>query len=311
MLLNEEKLDDIIPNCLNVNYNYYYIIPKKQTNKYFDSALINFYNNKEKTCSLILFQFTKNKEEENIYTKEEYKIEAVYKIKPKLESIYSINILNIHFFYILYIEDKKVENLITNLEKKSLSFFFISLEDYEFYKEKNKYKKLTDFPMTNKSKIFKTKIFNIEKKNPEVKFMNKKYKFIRFELNYNANKKGQIKNSYLIFEEKRRNYFKNDNISLAIEDQYYSKIINFIKKYLSSGYYTILYCFKLEIKYCNQVISDNDYIGMFLYNKKLYCFHEKNITCLTKDLDTNEKNEILLYLIYHNDEKQERLEKKR
>ena len=307
--LKEEKIDNIIPECLNANNNYYYISPNKQTNKYFDSALINVHNNKEKDCSLILFQFTKNKESENIYTKEEYKIEAVNKIKPKLESIYNINIINIHFFYILYIEDKKVENLVTNLEKKSISYFFISLEDYEFYKENNKYIKLTDFPVSNETKIFKTKIFNIVKKDPNVKFLNKKYKFIRFEMHYNVNKIDPKKNSYLIFEEKRRNYFKNDNISLAIEDQYYSKIINFIKKNLSSGYYTFIYCFKLEIKYFYQVISDDDYFGIFLYNKKLYCFHKKNITCLTEDSDTNEKNKILLYLIYHEDEKGEKIKK--
>ena len=93
----------------------------------------------------------------------------------------------------------------------------------------------------------------------KVKFFNKRIKFLRFELHYNPIKIAKTKNSYLIFEEKRRNYFKKDNISLVIEDQYYQKIIDFIKKYFCTGNYTIVYCFKLELKYCFQALSDDDY----------------------------------------------------
>ena len=173
-LYKQEKLDDIILGELDTNYKYHYIIPKKQMNKYFDSALIIVLNNEKRTCSLIVFQITKNKEEEDIYSKDEYISEASNNTNPKLESIYGIKIIDIFFFYILFSEDKNLENLIIKLKDESISFFSISLRNNEFYEENHKL--LKDFPITNDSKIF-----NIDKEKEKVKFLNKKNKFIRFE----------------------------------------------------------------------------------------------------------------------------------
>jgi len=113
----------------------------------------------------------------------------------------------------------------------------------------------------------------------------------------NENKIGQAKNSYFAFEEKRRKFFKNENISLVLEDQYYLEIINYIKKYFIVGNYTIVYCFKIELKYSYLALEDDNYVGIFIYKNKLYFFHKKEIRCLDGTIDKNKKEEILLYLI--------------
>ena len=289
-LYKQEKLDDIIIEKLDTNYKYHYIIPKKQINKYFDSALIIVFNKEERKCSLIVFQITKNKGEENIYAKEDYIREASNNTKPKLESIYGIDIIDIHFFYVLYNEDKNLGNLIIKLKNKTISFFSISLTDYEFYSENHKL--LKDIPIS-----YDSKIFNIDKEKEKVKFLIKKNKFIRFELNYNSNKIDQEKNSYFAFEKKRRDVFKKENISLVLEDQYYHEIINYIKQYFIVGNYTIVYCFKIEIKYSYLALKDDDYVGIFVYKDNLYFFHKKEIRCLNGNIDKSKKKEMLLYLL--------------
>ena len=224
-----EKLDDILDyNCKFIlNDNYYYISPKNQINKNFDSLML-IKTTQEHEYNMIIFQHTKYKDKRKIKTKSTYKKYAEKKVKPKFEELYNIKIVKIYFIFILSNEHEENDETCTVLKENKIGYLFYSIEKKEIYKQRSteKIKNLSDlmnpnyliFPNEdndNKDYTFNMQMINTIENIIKDKLKNKEkinYEKIRKEIipysagpkiNIDLKKKiisGIIKNSYNLFD---------------------------------------------------------------------------------------------------------------
>ena len=116
-----------------INYNVsYYNIPRNESIKSFDSALL--YSSENKIYNLILFQITNHKKTTLIKDLFNFTQKA-YTVKEKFQKIYEI-IKNIYFYYIL---GKELDNDDTKCElmKKKINFIYFSMKNGCFYDSNN------------------------------------------------------------------------------------------------------------------------------------------------------------------------------
>ena len=131
-----EELDDILDYKFTLNDKYYYINPKSQINKNFDSLML-IKTTLEHEFNMILFKHTKYKDRNKIKTKNDYKKYAEEKVKPKLEKLYNIKISKIYFLFILSNEHKENEETCKILNTYKIGYLFYSIEKKEIYKQRS------------------------------------------------------------------------------------------------------------------------------------------------------------------------------
>ena len=127
----ELKFDDIDNNPIEDKNKSYYILPGNQINKSLDAVILqpyylNFFN-------MISLQITKFKKVSK--SKKDY-IKACFKAKDKFETIYNIKINKIYFYFIL-VEDFDDEKTKIDLELKDISYFYYSMKNESFIKDKD------------------------------------------------------------------------------------------------------------------------------------------------------------------------------
>ena len=122
-----EELDDIVETKINLDNNYYYIIPKNQINKFFDSLILIKTDNNSKEFQMILLQLTKYKNKSKIKSKEYYIKFAKKKVKIKFEELYGIKITEIHLLFVLSNEDENNKDTCNYLNEKNISYIFFSI----------------------------------------------------------------------------------------------------------------------------------------------------------------------------------------
>ena len=273
--INEDDIDDIDltkfkkisyddkkKNLLNNNNNYY-IKPKSQTNKDFDSLFLkNLFekeNNKSKFI-MILFQITKNKNNSDIKTKKDY-YNSSLKVKQKIETIYNINITEIHFFYILGSELNE-GNTTQYLKEKKIEFIFFSITKSIFLKSKDG-KELNELPFNENSKIYPLSYEYDSLMNNYKKLDNLEHHLLL------KKRKKEIENiDQNIYEYFRRKEFPDDyEFQLLSNDV--KKIINFIHQINKRTYanleITILYSFKVSLEEFINLKNYEDLFGIFYY----------------------------------------------
>ena len=131
-----EELDDVLDYKFILNDKYYYINPKSQINKNFDSLML-IKTTQEHEYNMILFRHAKYKVRTKIKTKDNYKKYAEDKVKPKFEQLYNIKIAKIYFLFILSNEHKENEETYKILNTYKIGYLFYSIENKEIYKQRS------------------------------------------------------------------------------------------------------------------------------------------------------------------------------
>ena len=75
---------------------------------------------------MIIFQITKYKSKDEIYSKKIYENHIKNKIKKKFEKLYGIEIDDIYFWFILSNECEKNEDTCEILDEKNIKYIFYS-----------------------------------------------------------------------------------------------------------------------------------------------------------------------------------------
>ena len=203
-----------------INYNVsYYNIPRNESIKSFDSALL--YSSENKIYNLILFQITNHKKTTLIKDLFNFTQKA-YTVKEKFQKIYEI-IKNIYFYYIL---GKELDNDDTKCElmKKKINFIYFSMKNGCFYDSNNNEMELF-------SESESAKLQYEEKKIRELNFEEKYKRIIRVERDFIQRKRERETANHLIYELIRRKLLKENN-SLFLNEKEEERIFNCLKKKL-------------------------------------------------------------------------------
>ena len=273
----EEDLDDIINDKITLDGKFYYINPKSQINKNFDS-LILVKTNEEKVYDMIMFQHTKYKDKSKIKLKYEYMNYAEKNVKLKFEELYDIKIMKIYFYYILSNEDSKNSETCKILDEYKIGYLFYSIKDNIIYRKRSEEKVKDIFELM----IPKNLIFS--KNNID----NKGFNFKIYMINIIENIiKEKLNNKEKINYEKIRNEIIPHSIGPKINNELKNEIIKKIKliKNISEPidflYYSTISYSLFSFSYMIQ----EDLFYIFRISKQIYLYYYKNLFII----DVNEK----------------------
>jgi hypothetical protein len=256
----------------------YYIKPENQINYLVDSLMIIKQNDKQ--YIMIVFQITKYKSRNEIYSKSIYERNINHNIKTKFENLYGIEIVEIYFWFILSNECKENEKTCGFLNDENLEYVFYSLEDKCFYKERSK-TKLDKIDCFYKEK---SKIYPMKKEKEEKTFSNLNPTICHFLIN-------EIEENIIIEMEKiENNNETNKNINyeklrnetypnsqkVIISNKQKEIIVNILKsKSNYSNNIQLLYLFCIPLSHLRFYVSNENLIFIFKYKNTFY-FDNKN-----------------------------------
>jgi hypothetical protein len=258
---NKKILDDFEKNEITNSNISYYIQPKNQSNKSFDSALLINCNSNEqdKRFYLILFQITHHKKKAGIKNLLEYTTDALT-TKEYFQKIYSIIIEKVFFYYILsyeYLKEDTIEELINN----QISFIYFSYKTMTFMNENKEQIKLEYF-LNGKELKYKYEEKNIYEKRDIIRFIESKFV---------QKKRKNFNNNYQSFELIRRKLLENDHY-FYLKKEEKEKIIYLIKKtnkFFSSKELTLIYNFYIDFSDFSKLKNMEDVIGIFSYKENI------------------------------------------
>lgn len=264
-----EELDDVLDYKFILNDKYYYINPKSQINKNFDSLML-IKTTQEHEYNMILFRHAKYKDRTKIKTKDNYKKYAEDKVKPKFEQLYNIKIAKIYFLFILSNEHKENEETYKILNNYKIGYLFYSIENKEIYKQRStgKINNIGDlmnpnyliFPNEDTDKIYFT--FNMQMIDIIERII-----------------KNKLENKEKINYEKIRKKIIPYSVGLKINNDLKSKIINSITSKKNS-YDSYDFLFYASIPYDQLTLGttlENDLFFIFKIDNIIYLYHDETI----------------------------------
>ena len=254
---NRKILDDISNNSITNSNTNYYIQPKNQSNKSFDSAiLINCNSNDEdKTFYLILFQITHHKKKSDIKTLFQYTSDSLT-TKEYFEKTYSIIIVKVFFYYILSYEFKK-EDTIEELKNYKIDFIYFSYKEMSIMNEKEVKINVNDLLNGKELKYENEK--NISEKSYVIRFIEEKFVHRKRNNDFNYD--------YQSYELIRRKLLDDENYFYLTKTEI-KQIINILKKNnqcFSSKNLTLIYNYYVDFSEFDFLRNKNDIIGLFSY----------------------------------------------
>ena len=203
------------------DFNYFYFHPESIDNYLFDSILI--INHRDNNFSLIAFQITKYKNQDEIKSKQQYKNYIINNVKIKFEQLYNINIINIYFWFILSNEYIEKNNTCIDLNYQKIKYIFYSIDQKCFFEERNinKINNLLFFEK-KEAKLY-SKVYNDYDIESDIKI--EPFLISKFEDKlYNLSEEKETIN----YEKIRKLFFRN-NFGLKIEKNLKNSIIDIIK----------------------------------------------------------------------------------
>ena len=263
-------LEDIIKSRPLKDFNIYYFHPENQDNPLIDSILLISHNNNN--YSIISFQITKFKKNEEIKTIKEYKNYLIKEVKVKFEQLYNINIIEIYLFFILSNDHIENNDCCLELDNRKIKYIFFSIDKNCLFVERNnnKIENLLYFEK-KEALIYSHKINYIDEDKNNLAFDPSSIEIFENEL-YNLSKKYEKIN----YEAIRKSYFKN-NYGLKIGNLLKNEIIHTIKAINDNkNNFYILYLFSFPFNDIYKYYENNDHIFILKYNKVTYIYYKGN-----------------------------------
>ena len=265
------------------DFNYFYFYPENEDNYLIDSILIKTDNGID--FSIIAFQITKYKDNDDIKSKKKYQDYIIYKIIPKFEKLYNIHISKAYFWFILSNEHEENDATCVELTNKKIKYSFYSIGKRCFFEERNS-------KVINSLLYFSKKEALIYSQNSQ-DYLDNNYINIRpssiLEFEEKLYELSQ-KEEKVDYEKIRKSFFKK-NFGVKLKDYIKNSIIAQIRAINNNNqnfHILFLFSFPFSDFHKYDILNDN-LIFLFKYNNKKYIIYNHDY------YEIDEKNKRIKY----------------
>lgn len=275
--------EDIVNTKPLKDFNYFYFYPENEDNYLIDSILIKTDNGID--FSIIAFQITKYKDNDDIKSKKKYQDYIIYKIIPKFEKLYKIHISKAYFWFILSNEHEENDTTCVELTNQKIKYSFYSIGKRCFFEERNS-------KVINSLLYFAKKEALIYSQNSQ-DYLDNNYINIRpssiLEFEEKLYELSQ-KEEKVDYEKIRKSFFKK-NFGVKLKDYIKNSIIaqiRAINKNNQNFHILFLFSFPFSDFHKYDILNDN-LIFLFKYNNKKYIIYNHDY------YEIDEKNKRIKY----------------